>query len=995
MDIMASNLKAKEVPELNLTALHLKHGRTGAEYLHVARDDTNNVFAVNFKTNPVDDTGLPHILEHVSLCGSQKYPVRDPFFKMMPRSLANFMNAFTSSDYTSYPFATTNEKDFRNLSSVYLDATLSPLLKKSDFLQEGWRLGPADSKAGGTKDDLIFKGVVYNEMKGQMSDASYLFYVRFRDHIFPSLHNSGGDPDKMTALTHAQLVKYHQQHYHASNARFFSYGNLELASQLATVDSYLQGFEKVDIDNSIRYPRDLSTGPLRVKVPGPEDTMQSAERQHKSSVSWLTCPTSDLVENFSISLMSSLLLNGYGSPIYRGLIESGLGLNYSSNTGYDTSGKLGIFTIGLDGLPQDGPAQFEALLPQLLKDGAEEAFQQRKVDGLLHQLELALKHKTANFGMALLDKILPGWLNEVDPVESLAWNSVIDSFKRRNVQGRYLESLLEKYLLNDRRLMFTMEPSSSYQQELDANEAVRKEAIFQDVLGDLGAKAEDAVTHLNQQEAKLLEEQEDTKNSNVDCLPTLRVRDIARQKEEKLLERTKIGNANLLLHQTETNGITYFQATQTMTDLPADLRRLLPLFTECLMRLGTKTKTVGELEAEILLKSGGISIAPFTKPDLLNLGNFSEGLAFSGYSLDQNFADFLSLLRTLTMDIDFTGDRAVAAVRELLESKTSGALDSVAESGNAFAIMSAAAALSSYGAAQEEKSGLTQLDYAAKQLKVARTDSTHLPAILEKLQQIQRFVISNSSELSMRIVCDPSATTLNENRLSDFMKNLPILSAMPSVDGGFQPLSKYVRNIFYNLPYQVSYTGTSSRTVTYQDPTSAALAILGQLLTHHYLHPEVREKGGAYGASASTNSVTGLFSMSSYRDPQPRTTLNTFAKAGIFARDRAWTDRELEEAKLGVFQQLDAPIDISGEGQKEFMYGITPKMEQQRRERLLDVTQKDIQQVADKFLIKIDPEAQSTTILGEKKSWVDESFHVKSMQITESKMVIFSPLRFV
>ena len=184
--------RIKQVPELELTALQLQHDKTGAEYLHIARDDANNVFSIGFKTNPPDATGVPHILEHTTLCGSNKFPVRDPFFKMLPRSLSNFMNAFTSSDHTTYPFATTNAQDFKNLMGVYLDATLYPLLKQADFVQEGWRVGP-ENPLSEEQDNLVFKGVVYNEMKGQVSDATYLFYIKFMEQVYPSLNNSGGD----------------------------------------------------------------------------------------------------------------------------------------------------------------------------------------------------------------------------------------------------------------------------------------------------------------------------------------------------------------------------------------------------------------------------------------------------------------------------------------------------------------------------------------------------------------------------------------------------------------------------------------------------------------------------------------------------------------------------------------------------------------------------------------------------------------------------------
>lgn len=980
--------KSKSVPELHLTAFHLLHEQTGAQYLHVARDDKNNIFAINFKTNPTDDTGLPHILEHVSLCGSQQYPVRDPFFKMIPRSLANFMNAFTASDYTSYPFATTNKQDFQNLSSVYLDATLRPLLKKSDFLQEGWRVGPENPKDQDPEAGVLLKGVVYNEMKGQMSDASYLFYVRFRDHIFPALHNSGGDPQKIPDLRHEQLVNFHKRNYHPSNARIFSYGDLDLPSQLKLVDGHLSGFQRTEANAEVKTSLDLSEGPLEAVVSGPVDTMQSPERQYKSSVTWNTCETSDLVQSFSFNVVSSLLFNGYGSPLYRGLIESEFGRNYSSNTGFDTSGKVATFTIGLDGLQKEDVPTLRARISKMLEEGADEAFEPHKVDGILHQLELALKHKTSAFGMGLLDKILPGWFNGTDPLESLAWNSIIEAFKRRYERGGYLQELLRRYVLNDRCFVFTMEPEEAYHQTLDAQEAARMEKAVQDVERSLNATSEEALNHLRTQELNLLAEQEDAKNSNADCLPTLHVQDIPRGVERKPTQKIRIGDIQLLQRETVTNGISYFSLKHTVEKLPSELRLLMPLFTDSLMRLGTRTMSVGELEAEILLKTGGVNISPFTQSDPFSLESAIEGFLFSGHALNENVPALLELLRTLVLEIDFTDDKAIAAVRELLESKASGALDSIAEAGNAYAIMSSSAVLSPSGLLQEQKFGLSQVDKVSRLLQQARGDSASLNTVVDKLRRIQELAISNSSQLSIRMVCEPSVASSNQSQLSKFITSLPKPSHShhSSTTDRNPSASITARRTFFDLPYQVSYAGQSLQTVKYDDPSSAPLTILGQLLTHGYLHPEIREKGGAYGASARASPLSGLFSMSSYRDPNPRNTVQTFQRAGLFARDRAWTVRELEEAKLGIFQQIDAPKDVSAEGDKEFMYGITEEMDQLRRHRLLDVRREDVQKAANDFLVEASPEQQSLCILGEAKSRLKEmpgEFDVRKLSVAQ------------
>lgn len=975
--------QVKHVPELHLTAYKLEHDKTGAEYLHVDRDDKNNVFAINFKTNPTDRTGLPHILEHVTLCGSEKYPVRDPFFKMMTRSLANFMNAFTSSDYTSYPFATTNQQDYRNLSEVYLDSTFHPLLKRTDFLQEGWRLGPEDPREVATKENVIFKGVVYNEMKGQMSDASYLFYVRFREHLFPSLENSGGDPDKMTDLTYEQLVKFSREHYHPSNAKLFSYGNFPLPGRLETANEVLSKFDRVNPDQDVKPPIDLTKGPISYQVEGPLDTMQPPERQVKASVTWLGCKPDDIVESFSVSIMVALLMNGYGSPLYQGLIESGLGTNFSPNTGYDSAAKVGTLTIGLDGMSAEDANSLRGTIQTLLREKAHEAFAQHKIDGYMHQLEIALKHKTAGFGMGLLDKTIPGWFNGVEPMQSLVWNEVVDAFKERLREGGYLESLVEKYLLNHNCMEFSMVPSENYNSELVTQEEKRRVSILARIESQASSPGA-ALKNLGQQELELLTEQELAAHKNLDTLPTLRVSDIARTREQKARYHAKIGAVDCLWRETSTNGITYFQAKHVLKDVPSHLRVLFPLFTESLMRLGTKTKSVGDIEAEIMLRTGGISVSAFASPDPHDSQKVQEGFMIDGYALDKNVAAMLNLITQVLVEVDFGSPSAVTAIQELLESRTAGALDSVAESGHQFAIRSAASALSERGLLLEQLSGLSQVEASARMLEAARSNPASLQEVISNLKQIQSFVISNSADLFFRVVCEPESVSANTSHLESFLNGLPTSSPPLQRTHDSVPGSSLSRRAFFDLPFQVSYAGTCLDTVPYSSADKAPLMILGQLLTHRFMHPEVREKGGAYGGSAAASEISSLFTMSSYRDPNPRNTVGIFERAGVFARDKAWTGRELEESKLGLFQQIDAPTSVSGDASKEFTFGITQDMEQRLRERLLDVSKDDVQRVAQQYLVDLPADKRSVCILGEKKEWIGQD--PEPWQVRQLKM---------
>jgi Zn-dependent M16 (insulinase) family peptidase len=912
-----------------------------------------------------------------------RYPVRDPFFKMLPRSLSNYMNAFTSADHTTYPFASTNVQDFKNLMSVYLDATLHPLLNENDFTQEGWRIGPENPLAAqeeGSEDAkrLVFKGVVYNEMKGQMSDASYLYYIRFQDHLFPSINNSGGDPQKITDLTWEQLRKFHRDHYHPSNAKLLTYGNMPLSDHLKEIDARLSGFDKISVDHDIKQPISLD-GPKLATVPGPLDPLVPADRQHKTSVTWLMGDTADIVEGFSLGILLNLLMDGYGSPLYRSLIESGLGADFSPNTGYDTAGQRGVFSVGLNAVKKEDVPKVREAIAKTFLDVRKNGFDQIKVDGILHQLELSLKHKTANFGMGIMQRLQPGWFNGVDPMDTLAWEETVNAFKDKYAKGDYLESLLDKYLLNDRTLTFTMEPSETYSQELVDEESKRLADKISHTTKQFPSE-EEAQKHLEQRELELLKVQEDARNQDLSCLPTVHVKDIPREKEKKPLRHSNIGDVKVQWREAPTNGLTYFRAIHNLQNLPDELREMLPLFTSALMRLGTRNKTMEQLEELIKLKTGGISVSYNTSPSPTSLSTFNEGLSFSGWALDRNIPDMYELLRTIIIETDFDGPEVEKNLREILSSSASGAINSIAESGHSYARTFAESGLTPVGRLNEQTGGLTNVKFMTTLASRPPTES--LSDVIQKLKAIQAFAISNSSQLRVALNCGSESSTSNQETLRHFLDSLPSNVTNPSA----APATQYPRNSksFFPLPYQVYYSAKAISTVPYVDASGAPLEILAQLLTHKHLHHEIREKGGAYGGGAYSRSLGGVFGMYSYRDPNPQNTMKIMNEAGHWARDRVWTAQDLEEAKLSVFQGYDAPQSVSREGMRLFLSGITDDMLQTRRERLLDVTANDVQRVADQFLVQRASES-NVAILGEKKDWADakNGWELRDLGMTE------------
>lgn len=976
-------LRSKHVPELELTALHLNHDKTGADYLHIARDDSNNVFSIGFKTNPPDDTGVPHILEHTTLCGSEKYPIRDPFFKMLPRTLSNFMNAFTASDHTFYPFATTNMQDFQNLMSVYLDATLHPLLKETDFTQEGWRIGPENPQVATQEGDvnpedskLVFKGVVYNEMKGQMSDANYLFYIRFQDQIYPDINNSGGDPQKITDLTYEQLKKFHADHYHPSNAKVLTYGDMPLSDHLRDVDAQLAAFEKIKVDTENKKPIDISIGPRAVTDFGPYDPLADPDKQYKTSVTWMTGDTRDVVESFSLGILFNLLMDGYGSPLYKGLIEAGLGTDFSPNAGFDCHGTASSFTVGLSGVKEADVEKLKGEVQKIFHDSRQKGFDRSKIDGYLHQMELGLKHKTANFGVGVVNRLKSKWFSGVDPFDMLAWNDTIEAFEANMAKGGYLESLMDKYLLNDNTFTFTMAPSATYGDEVAKEEEKRLSDKITQATREVGGEAE-ARKLFDQRELDLLIEQGKSNTQDLSCLPTVYVKDIPRTKPpvELRIENTT-APAGVQWREAPTNGLTYFRAINSLDGLPDDLRAMIPLFSSAIMRLGTKDKTMEQLEDLIKLKTGGVSVGYHSTASPEAFSTASEGIALTGMALDRNVPVMFELLHQLILETNFNGPEAAKHIRQLLEASADGVVNDIASAGHSYARKTAQAGLTREGWLTEQVSGLSQVNLITS--LAGRPETDKYEDVIDKLRQIQKFALAGS-KMRFAITCGADSVSTNTNSLTRFISNCPKDQVV------FPPAQpeQFSRDIkaFYPLPYQVYYGSLALPTVSYTHKNNAPFQILAQLLTHKHLHHEIREKGGAYGGGAYMSALNGLFGFYSYRDPNPQNTLGIMRGAARWAVDKQWSDRDLEEAKISVFQSADAPRSVDTEGMELFNLGVTPAMQAEKRLRMLDVTKDQVREVASDVVDALSRQEERVVFLGQKQDWVDDKWSIREMNV--------------
>jgi len=921
------------VPELSLTAVDFVHNKTGSNHLHIDRDDPNNVFSVGFKTNPPNRTGVPHILEHTTLCGSHKYPVRDPFFKMLNRSLANFMNAMTGHDYTFFPFSTTNDKDFENLRKVYLDATFNPLLQKEDFYQEGWRL--ENEVVEDKTSPLTFKGVVYNEMKGQESNASYLFWIKFQEALYPSLKNSGGAPSNITDLTYEDLLDFHAEHYHPSNAKTFTYGSLPVIESLEALNKEYMLFGKRHIKNIVKQPIELNKS-MNVIAEGPLDPMAPAEKQLKASITWPCGNPSDVYETFCLKILSNLLTDGHSSPLYKTLIESGLGDDFSVNTGMESITASNFFTIGLQGL--QSVEQLETEVNQVFEKYSKEGFEDSKIDAIIQQLELGKKDQKSDFGMSLLYSILPGWVNKVDPFDVLAWEEIIEQFREEYKKGNLFQNLIKKYFLNKPVFRFQMKAIENYDETIKAEEVER----LKSKTSQLEEEDRDVIYERGLHLAKKQGEVED-----LSSLPTLRVRDIPRKASFKPVSFSEVANNQIQRRITDTNGLTYFRATRDV-NIPHELYPYLTLFSDSLTNLGTESQTMADIEDQIKLFTGGLSssISVHSNPiDLSPRVSFN----FNGVALNQNSSHIYEIWENLLLNTNFNNKEKLSTLVRVLSSNN---ISGVAESGHSYARNYAGSGVSKAKAISESLNGIEQLQFLNKLNTWVQDDELFQKNIIDKLNELKQYLI-NSQGLRFSLISDEASVLENEKLISSFVSKLPSEN-INSVAVDKFPLNSSTKS-FIKLPFQVSYASSVLKGVPYTHEDGAKLQVLANLLTFKYLHREIREKGGAYGGGASYSGLDGIFSYYSYRDPKSLQSLETFQRAGKFALENEWTERDLEEAKLTIFQSIDAPTSVKSEGQALFKEGVTDEMRQIRREQILDVDITDIKEAAEKYLINGKP----------------------------------------
>ena len=924
----------------------LEHEATRARHVHLSRPDSENTFGVAFKTVPQDSTGVAHILEHTVLCGSRKFPVRDPFFSMLKRSLSTFMNAFTASDWTMYPFSTQNKKDFYNLLDVYLDAVFYPNLDELSFKQEGHRL-ELESAADADIKQLVFKGVVYNEMKGAMSSPDQILARSLLKALYPDTtygNNSGGEPTDIPKLTYAQLKAFHSRHYHPSNAYFYTYGDLPLSDHLAFIhEKILNHFDRIDpgtdVPNQPRWKQ-----PRSVRTTYPLSDAEDAAHKYQVCLGWLTADIRSTFEVLVLTLLEQILIGNSAAPLRKTLIDSQLGSALCDAAGYDADNRDTMFICGLKDVSEADAPQVEAIIFDVLNTLVQSGIDAQLIESAVHQIEFHRKEITNSpfpYGLKQLMLIAGTWFHHGDPVGKLQLDDDLAEIRSRMDQGGFFERQIQKYFLdNPHMVRFVLAPDSQKEQ-VDAQRET-------DALSQIHSSLDQTDLKKIVDDASQLQVRQETPE-DISVLPTL-VRGDIPPTVHRVAASDDFAEAPTTIYQQSTSGILYFNLVAGIGALPERLIPLVPFFCYALPKVGTAQRDYTDMVRRIDLYTGSLQLAAHARTRFDKNGNCLPYITLSSKCLYRNQLPMFSIVEELLSQFAFS---ALPRLKSLLLEYRAQMESMVVHNGHRLAISLAARNQSPARAMSEAFSGVHQLQ-TIKDL-TADTDDSRLASLASDLTAIGQQLFTRANIESV-VIAEEQALSEAVDSVQSCIQKLSAGEA--SIDSPVDPNAwatdvdgDRIREGWLTAT-AVSFVAQTFGAVRMHHEDAPALAVISKMLRSLFLHREIREKGGAYGGFALYNSEDGVFGFASYRDPHIVATLDAFKRAFDYIRSGEYRENDVDEAVLQVCADIDKPDSPGLAAQKAFfrrLVSLSDDERQQFKENLLSLTKKDIARTADRY----------------------------------------------
>ncbi|MBO5293260.1 MAG: insulinase family protein [Lachnospiraceae bacterium] len=922
-------VQKRQIADLKSESWLLKHKKTGARIALLSNEDENKVFYIGFRTPPTDSTGVAHILEHSVLCGSEHFPVRDPFIELAKGSLNTFLNAMTYPDKTVYPVASCNDKDFQNLVHVYLDAVFYPNIYKEEkiFRQEGWHYELED-----IGDELTVNGVVYNEMKGAFSSPDDVMEREMFNSLFPDTtygYESGGDPQVIPTLTYEEFLDFHRRYYHPSNSYIYLYGNMDMAEKLEFLDrEYLSAFDALHIDSEIETQKAFEK-PVYVKKEYAITENEEEKDNTYLSYNVIVGDSLDPELYIAFQVLDYVLCSAPGAPLKQALIDKKIGKDVYSI--YDNGVKQPYFSIVAKNANEGQQEEFIRTIEEVLKGLVHNGLDRKALRAALNYYEF--KYREADFGsypkgLMYGLQMFDSWLyDENAPFSHIEANATFASLKEKATSG-YYEELITRYLLNNPHKSYVMlVPKKGLTTE---RENQQKELL----LAYRSRLTEEELQTIVE-ETKALKEYQEAEDDpeTLKCIPLLTREDIRKTAEGFINEKRQSGSTDILFHDIFTNGIGYVKLLFDIKKLPQELLPYAALLKAVLGLMDTEHYSYGELFNEINVSTGGISTAVNTYTNARNLKEYRACFEIRAKVLYENLDKAFELMQEMLTTTKYADEKRLF---ELIEETKSRMQAGFISAGHSLAAVRAMGYFSEVAALSGQMSGIP---FYRLLERLEQDFENEKDRIAEKLQQTAELIFTAEN-----LMVDYTAEEEGCDRLPELTEKLK-----ESLFTGRTEKTEFVlvpekKNEGFQASSQVQFVCRAGNFVTKGLPYTGALRVLRVMMGYDYLWTNVRVKGGAYGCMCNFGKNGDSYFVS-YRDPNLEKTIEVYEKAADYIAAYQADERTIMQYIIGAISELDIPMTPATKGARSlgaWMSGQTAEDVQKERDELLSVDEEKI-----------------------------------------------------
>lgn len=921
-------LEEKNINEINSVGRLFYHDKSGARLFYLQNDDNNKVFSVSFRTPPSDSTGLPHILEHSVLCGSRKFPLKDPFIELAKGSLNTYLNAMTFSDKTMYPVASQNDKDFLNLMDVYLDAVFYPNIYNGPetLMQEGWHY-----ELNNPDDPIIIKGVVYNEMKGVFTSPEQILFRKIEESLFPDTayrFESGGDPDAIPDLTYEQFLNFHKVYYHPSNSYMYLYGDGNPEEYLRFIDEeYLNKFDKIGIDSDIgiQAPFEQCKEMTEVYSVSADEGLQD---KTFISLNYVIGNSDDAELVLAFTILNHILLGTPAAPLKRALIEADIAKDVFGS--FDGSIRQPTFSIVVKNSNKKSKELFMEVIKDTLSDIVEKGIDKKIIEAAINIHEFKLRE--ADYGQkpkGLVYNIqcMNGWLYDKKPWLHLEYEESLNNIKTA-LETNYFESLIKKYILdNSHSSLIILEPEKGLVNKKQKEE----EKMLREYKEQL---TEDEITKLIKSNQKLEEHQSKPETEEgLLSIPLLNIEDIEKEIERIPLNETAKEDVKILHHPDFTNKIAYVDLFFDTMSVPQELVPYITLLTALLGNINTKNYGYEELSNLININTGGI----YSKVGTYSVGYSDElylpKFVIKSSVLTKNLTQLFNLLTELVINTEFND---INRIREVIEESQSRLEMTIFNKGHIIAGVRVKSYFSPIGRYIEEINGISYYMFISD---LVNRFTEKRDEILENLKKVFKLIF-NKNNILIGVTSEDKDFGFIKDEIGSFIKVLPS-DELEKYNYSFE-FAPRNEGLLTSSKVQYVAKGNNFKKLGYE--YSGHMQVLKTIIGLDYLWNRVRIAGGAYGSLVRFNK-NGNFLFSSYRDPNLSKTLGVYDDMYNYIENFDANEREMRKYIIGTISNMDTPLSPSMKGDKataQYIRGITSDELQKERTQILNTTTEDI-----------------------------------------------------